>query len=592
MDYGLHPYLLINNMDLKSKADESSFIWNPIKEKADADLLSQPLKPADPDGWLWEILDRTKERILRGCIVYKVTGDDRYLEAMKKQLWCLIDEWPWIEKYHHEEVKLEADLRTGIIMYTLGLVYDWMYVDFSMEDRKRVLSAIIDKGYPMLKKDIEADAFYLTSYGNNWLAVMLGGFAAAALATIDENRYSSEILDLALERTKIMSTFVGADGAWEEGPFYWGGIAFLIMFFDIIDSLPGSKTNLLKTESLLKTSEFPIYMNMPSGGRANFSDAHYFQDHNASYLFSVMAKIAQNPNYQWAFKEFRNVSEFSKPELEKIEIRDFRPPEETYQFLAYDENLKAEYPDKWPLFKLFQGDTYGFIASRNGFGRNDKGLTLCANGGTNGTNHHQLDIGQIIMTYNKFNFIYDPGYGRAFFLDDGQKVSRQNYFAKSSMGHNIVTINGENQIDSPKARGAIRNCVSNEYMDLFEIELTTAYENCDCAVRMVKRRRDLDIIEVEDFFNLAAYLPLRLAWFYRGEARIEDENTVMVQSPAGMCRIIIESVEQLTIALESYSEKGYMDRNNKPIYPEVYNYIYINVEPGLKHHLKTTFYFT
>jgi oligo-alginate lyase len=297
-----HPYLLLHGVDLKTKAEKCGFIWNPILEKADADITSPPFVPENPEGWLWEILDKTKERILRGCIVYKVTGDERYLNSMKKQLWCLIDEWPWIENFCHKEIGLEADLRTGIIMFTLGLVYDWMYDDFSAFETNRLLSAIVDKGYPMLKKDIKADAFYLTSFGNNWLAVMLGGYAVAAYATMGECAFSQEIINLALERTQIMATYVGDDGAWEEGPFYWGGIAFLILFFDIVGSVPDATTNLLHMDRLEKTSMFPIYMNMPSGGRANFSDAHYYQDHNASFLFSVMARSAQNKNYQWAFK--------------------------------------------------------------------------------------------------------------------------------------------------------------------------------------------------------------------------------------------------------------------------------------------------
>jgi len=592
MKYGNHPYLLINDMNLVEKSKNCKFIWNPILKKANQDLISPPIIPDDPDGWLWEILDKTKERILRGCIVYKVTEDRRYFEAMKKQLWCLIDEWPWIEKFHHEEVNLEADLRTGIIMYTLGLVYDWMYNDFSAKEKKKLLSAIVDKGYPMLKKDIEANAFYLTSYGNNWLAVMLGGYAVAAYATIDDCSFSTEIINLAIERTKIMATYVGDDGAWEEGPFYWGGIAFLIMFFDIVDSLPKSTEKLLTSDALNKTCMFPIYMNMPSGGRANFSDALYYQDHNASYLFSVMARTTQNPQYQWAFNEFRTVAEESKPELIKVDINDFRPVEETYQFLSYDTILTTDYPSQWPLFKVFQGDTYGFIASRSGFGRDDDGLVLCANGGTNGTNHHQLDIGQVIMTFNKHNFIYDPGYGRAFYLDDRTRVNRQNYFAKSSMGHNIVTINGANQIDSPKAKGIIRNCVSKTDMDLFEINMTSAYDNCDCGIRMVKRRRGLDIVEIEDFYNLSEELPVRLAWFYKGDAKIYNGNSVIIKTPDGDCKILIESKLEASITLESYSEAGYLNRSYKPIFPEVYKYISINVQPGLKHHLKTTFYFT
>lgn len=304
-----------------------------------------------------------------------------------------------------------------------------------------------------------------------------------------------------------------------------------------------------------------------------------------------MARAAKNPVYQWSFKEFRNVSEYSKPELKKIGINDFRPPEEIYQFLSYDEKLKPAYPSDWPLFKLFQGENYGFATSRSGFGREDNGLVLCANGGTNGTNHHQLDIGQIIITYNKHNFIFDCGYGRAFYLDTGEKVNHQNYFTRSSMGHNIVTIDGQNQIDSSKAHGFIKNCVSNKDMDLFEIEKTSAYENCKFATRMIKRRRDLDIVEVEDFFNLTDVLPVRLAWFYKGEAIIEDKNTVTIKSEESICRLVIESSAKMQITLDSYSEEGYIDRAENPLNTDIYKFICINVEPSLKHHLKTNFYF-
>ncbi|MDX1358601.1 MAG: heparinase II/III family protein, partial [Clostridia bacterium] len=424
-----------------------------------------------------------------------------------------------------------------------------------------------------------------------WLAVMLGGYAVAALATVDECSYSKDIIELALERTRIMAGHVGDDGAWEEGPFYWGGIAFLLMFFHIIDSLPRSSTGLMKMDRLEKTALFPIYMNMPPCGRANFSDAHYYQDHNASYLFSLMAASCKNTYYQWAFHEFREVAPESIPELKKIEINDFRSPEETFQFLVYDQNVNPHPPDL-PLFKVFQGKAYGFLASRSGFGRSDTGLVICANGGTNGTNHHQLDIGQIIMAYNRFNFISDPGYGRAFFLPDGSKINRQNYFAKSSMGHNIVTINGNNQIDSPEARGIIRNCVSNNAMDLFEIEMSSAYSQCSFAVRMVKRLKKADVVEIDDYFNLDSALPIRLAWFYRGHAEIIDGSTVKITSAAGICRLTIDSDVEFRLSSDSYSEKGFMDRNNQPLPPEEYPFIKIEAMPSKKHHLKTTFYFS
>ena len=266
-----HPYLYISKFDLKEKSNANQKQFDEILKKANTDLTTPPLFPDDIKGWLYDILDRTKERILRNCIVYKITGETKYFESMKKQLFCLIDDWPWIEKYHKDTLKLKADLRTGIIMFTLGLVYDWMYNDFTAEEKLKVYNAITIKGFNLLKKDIKKKAFYLTSYGNNWLAIMLGGYCIAALATYNENSYSKEIYNLAMEKTQTMLGNLGKDGAWEEGPFYWGGISFLIMFFDIISSIP-TVPNFLDSDSIKNTPLFPIYMNMPPCGRANFSD--------------------------------------------------------------------------------------------------------------------------------------------------------------------------------------------------------------------------------------------------------------------------------------------------------------------------------
>jgi hypothetical protein len=589
MKFGEHPYLLIGNMDLKSKAAKCEFLWDPILEKAEADLISEPILPEDFSGWLWEDLDRTKERILRDCIAYKVTDNDKYFESMKRQLWCLIDEWPWIEKFHHEEVKLEADLRTGIIMFTLGLVYDWMYCDLTPDERTMIRDSITVKGFEMLKKDIANDAFYLTSYGNNWLAVMLGGFAVASLAIHDESDYAKEIVKLAVERTRKMADHVGMDGAWEEGPFYWGGIAFLIMFFDILDSLPGSEWQFLDLKQLKETCMFPLYMNMPGGGRANFSDAHFNQDHNAAHLFSVMARITKKPGFQWAFHQFRNVAEESIPELVAIDIKDHRPMEETYQFLSYDETLEPAYPSDLPHLKLFQGETYGFVSSRSGFGRYDKGLVLCANGGTNGTNHHQLDIGQIVMVYNTYNFISDPGYGRAFYLENGKRVDRQNYFAKSSMGHNIVTIDGLNQIDSPDAHGFIEIMEDGPEKHEFKISMDSAYEKCLKAERTVERSLTKNTVTVTDNFSLVENCPSRLSWFYEGKAEIVDPYTVRIIINNSVCLLKLESTTAFKMSLESYSENGMLDRNSKPMAPVEYPYICITLDESESLHIQSTF---
>jgi len=583
-----HPYLYISKFNLKEKAITNHAQFNKLLEKANVDLLLPPLIPEDPKGWLYDILDRTKERILRGCIVYKVTKEEKYFNCMKEQLFCLIDEWPWIEKFHKDKLNLNADLRTGIIMFTLGLVYDWMYNDFTDFERGKVYKAIAVKGFNLLKKDIKKNAFYLTSYRNNWLAIMLGGYCIAALATYNENRFSKIIYDMAMEKTKIMANNIGKDGAWEEGPFYWGGISFLIMFFDIISSID-FVPNFLNMKSIKNTPLFPIYMNMPPSGRANFSDAHYHQDHNSIYILATIARITKNPHYQWAFHEFNEVAKESHSQLKKLNITQFRPQEETYQFLTYDSTLSPKYPYTYEPFKVFKSPTYGFISSRTNFGRNDDKTVMCVNAGTNGTNHHQLDIGQIIITSNKENIIVDTGYGMAYYFKDKTKTTIQNYFAKNSFGHNIVTIGNKNQTDSSSAYGKITEAYRKDHANYFTIDLTNAYENTKKAIRKIIHKDN--IIMVIDDFILLEPDSAKLRWFFNGDLLLANNKFIITNKNTLLEGNVSTSLDtSFSCSSAFFSDEGCIDRANKKLPETHYPYMQFYSPSSIHHVFHTTFY--
>ncbi|MBN2851464.1 MAG: heparinase II/III family protein [Clostridia bacterium] len=584
-----HPYMYITHMNLSEKAEKNLFLYQPLIDKANQDLLSPLLFPENTEGWLYDILDLTKERILRNCIVYKITKNQIYLDSMKKQLFLLIDQWPWIEKFHSEKLKLNADLRTGIIMFTLGLVYDWMFDDFDMAERAVLYDAITIRGFNLLKKDIRNKAFYLDAYHNNWMAVMIGGYCIAALATFNENDYSKEIYKMTIEKIPKMIDCLGHDGAWEEGPFYWGGISFLIMFLDIMSSVE-NVPNYLYRESFFKTPLFPIYMNMPPCGRANFSDAHYYQDHNSTHIFATMARLAKNPYYQWAFHEFRTVAAESIEPLKKLQVNNIRPQEETYQFLTYDDSIHPKYPYIYENFKVFQGENYGFISSRTNLGRNDSKTVLCANAGTNGTNHHQLDIGQVIITSHKENFICDPGYGLAYKFSDGTNTNMQNYFAKNSFGHNIVTIGRRNQIDSKKAHGIITEAYRKDDTNYFTIDVTKAYYNVKKAFRKIIHRNDFIII-IDDF-SLLTSDEASLRWFFNGNLIMENSKFIIETPEAKLLGEVTSSTHSMVSCSSSfYSDEGCLDRADQLLEPKQYPYMEFDLERSKHHVFNTTFTF-
>ena len=308
-----HPYLLIADQPrpyaqtpagLRRKSKESGPLWKPIRRRAQADLGAPALFPDDVDGWLFDIVDRAKDRILRSALVFLVSQDKRFLATVKEQVWDIIDRWPWVERYHREVVGLNADLRTGVIMQVLGLVYDWLQPHLSLRERTRIVDAI-RRGMAMLAEDRKQDAFYLSAYGSNWLAVMLGGFGTAALATYHEIPESPEIVGLSIERTEKMLKRIGEDGGWEEGVFYWAGLVNLGAFFHVVASATRGGLNFLKEDRLRRTCYFPLYFSMAPKGRADFGDAHFAFDSSGAPLFALMASVCQDPVLQWAFWEYR-----------------------------------------------------------------------------------------------------------------------------------------------------------------------------------------------------------------------------------------------------------------------------------------------
>ena len=362
---------------LREKANRLPSLWNTIVRKSERALGSPPLVPPDPDGWLYDILDLASERMIRSALVYLVTGDRRYRESALLQARCIIVDWPWIERYHAEKVGLHADLRTGVILYSIAILYDWLHDELDSSYRTLFIEAF-KRAFDLYKRDLDADAFYFTSYGSNWLAVMLGGYGAAALALGNDLPGCDVILDLSIQRCDGMLDRIGRDGGWEEGVFYWGGLVRLAKFYHLLYTAGDSEIETIRDPRFVETCYFPIYMSMAPNGRADFGDARFPFDHAGAPLFALIAAVARDEALQWAYHEYReNVN--GEKQLE-MGIGEIRPDDETYQFICLDPGLASSRPTDKPMSRLFQNETYGFYVSRNGWGRSDESLTIAAKG--------------------------------------------------------------------------------------------------------------------------------------------------------------------------------------------------------------------
>lgn len=607
---GEHPYLLISAAprpftrtldELKAKRTACPGVWRPLAGRIRADLETPPLFPENVRGWLWDILDATKERLLRDSLAYLFTHRKRYLQCVKDQLWSLIDHWPWIEDFNAPR-GMHADLRTGVIMRTLGLVYDWLYPHLTESEKSRILTAMSEKGYAALQRDYDNDVHYFTGYGSNWLSCMLGGFGTAALATIHDLEKSGFVAELAVERCARMLEHVGLDGGWEEGPFYWGGVVNLALFFDIVRSATQGSVNYLNDERLKNTGYFPIYTAMAPNGRADFSDADYWYDHGGAAVFPLIASTDRNPHFQWAYREYRSPARETR-EILKLRyagmknIAAHRPEEETLQFVSYDPSIESQVPDKdFPLGRLFQTENYGFAVSRNGWGRRDDGVVVAAKGGNNGADHHQQDIGQLIVSAYRERYLKDLGYGNsAGFFPSGERIGYEGDFHKLTSGHNVVMIGGREQVNDASARGVIEDFrTDNEIGDSYTIDCTTAYGDvCRRGRRTVLHLRP-DVLVVHDNFDLVEPEVATLRWHYDGEAEIDDLGHFVITGLRGKCigRVVYLSGEAVEYTKGVHEQVGWISRASEALEDEYHRYVQIKARSSVRHVFISVFHFT
>lgn len=502
----------LRNSDAQGKA-----IWDRVLQSArqaaqEGPIIAAPeTMSADPA--------RTLDRVWRLGLAYHATGDALYADAARRQARAIVQDWcEWIHPESKAQLKLTTDLRTGITVHALGLIYDWFYERLDAGEREAVTAAIRKRGFlPWLK-----DRIALTHYKSNWCACIAGGMGVAAMATIEDIPESPEIAALAAEHVPRMLEGFGPDGGWEEGASYWDGTALLIDYLDALRTATGGKVDHLSDPRLRRTCWFPIFFTMPPDGLADFADG-YYRDAFRPRAFAAVAAANRDPVLQWACRQAM--------------ARDCDPcPEKTLLF--YDPGVEARPPDSTAgLSRAFRD--VGWVAIRNSWDDADDRPVIAAKAGDNrhgGCQH--LDVGNLIVSAGGGKLLADYGYGNGRpawtwrQTPDEEGRCRWNDPLYSTPGHNVVVIAGRNQ--RLEGAGTISAFRDDGSVAAVTLDCTGAYDGVRSVLRMIVHRRP-DLLVVVDAVSLEQPEPAWLSW-HLPDVRVTeaqpDESVVAGLLPA------------------------------------------------------------
>lgn len=492
-----HPYLLFDQESKENLLREIDS--NPdLKEIYDRQILEgyrflkMPIDDQIPGGGdLSRFFSGNEMRRFMGlhygaalnlAFVYQLTGEEKYADKafLHAEMLCRLESW--VHQFHEfpqiydrvwpwnvadDQVVFSYDLQSARIATHMALVYDWIYTAMNKDQRNRIRGALLEKAITRVRGNFEYH-WWASAYRCNWSGICYSGAGIASLALLTEDPHLTDVVATAYNGVSHMLDEIGPDGGWQEGRGYWAyGVGHSMWFMDAVKRLSGEKYNLFQHTRLKdKPADFPLYT-LP----ANFGDGRSGPVGDSWFINKLVTETGDQ-TAAWYSEEF------------------VRPGSSIYDLIWPKSTIKGVEPGV--KSKYFSGIDWATM--RSSF-HNDASFTIACKAGLNDDPHHgHLDCGQFILSYKGDPFIKD--HGSAKYDDFYFSAERWDYIEASSRGHNVIYVNGEEQIsaklkDQPWKEGIggnIDNLYTSDSMDYLSM---TGLQNAYPGVEMSSWQREI-----------------------------------------------------------------------------------------------------
>ena len=442
-----HPYLLFDRQGMQ-KMQQDTEADPHLKEIRDRILreayryLKMPVDQNMPEGGdasrffsgneMRRFMSLHYSAALNLAFTYQLTGNKDYAEMAFRhaEMLCRLESWvypfhefpqiydrvwPW--NVDDDQVVFSYDLQTARIATHLALVYDWIYTALDKARRDRLRGALLEKAITRVRGNLDYH-WWSTAYRCNWSGICYSGAGLASLALLTEDPQLTDLVAEAYDGVSGMLDELGPDGGWQEGRGYWAyGIGHSMWFMDAVKRLTGGKYNLFQHPGLKENpADFPLYTMT-----ANFGDGRSGPVGDSWFINKLVTETGDQ-TAAWYGEKF-----ISKGH-------------EVFDLIWPAPPVKGVEPDQ--KSKHFRGIDWAIL--QNSF-MDDSTFTIACKAGYNDDPHHgHLDCGHFILSYAGEDFIRDAG--KATYDDFYFSSERWDYVEASSEGHNVIHVNGENQI--------------------------------------------------------------------------------------------------------------------------------------------------
>ncbi len=352
------------------------------------------------------------DNLLSCAYAYKMRGQSKYLAKVRSDLAkvCSFSNW------------IPSGLGIGEISMAMGLAYDWLYYDLTLEERKTAHKAMVDKGIrPMFN-----DSYNVQRVGN-WNQINLGGVSVASLAVYEKDKnICVQQLEKALDgNLNGVTGIYSPDGNYAEGLGYWEyGGGYQAVFLSCLKGIFGSTAGIAEVPGFMDSGEYALYMHGTMNTTFTYNDGGGTKD---PFLLTSWWFAAQNDDPTLMYCERRRLYD-DKSVMNKDVYKNttIDGTEQPYRLLApmvvmlRDFDMESR-PVNPPTREVWSGQgEKPVVMVRRGWNFDENDVFLGMMGGlansmrTSKTAHAHMDAGAFVFEAEGVRWSDDimrPGYG-------------------------------------------------------------------------------------------------------------------------------------------------------------------------------------
>ncbi len=477
-----HPYLFFTEEE--KPAIQSRIKYDPASGKVMAGLLAQGFRyvrmpflsrPAtelehprfDREGnEAREYMSMIVDGMMTCAFLYQMTGEEQYARRGAEFAMAVCDLPEWVGGAHRfdiiyprvwpwnvpdDQVVFSFDISAAGKASSLATAYDWLYPALTKHQRDKIRGALLEKAITRVRGNDEF-FWWSTAYRCNWSAICYSGLGVAALALLGEHPQLADVVALAYNRISRSFDEIDPDGGWQEGRGYYSYMLHeSVEFMDALKRATRGRYDLFRHS---KIAEHPIRF-LLYAQTASFGDSDGSPSEAPSMVNKLVAETQDNEG-AWYRKTF------------------LREGSSIYDILWPTTDVSPIAPKT--RSKHFRGIDWAILGTD--FTSQDAMTVACKAGMNNDPHHGHLDCGSFILTWNGVPFIRDIGkmeYDEFYFNED-----RYDYLYGSSVGHNVIHVNGETQDVAKKKNSPWKESVGGKIVE-FRTSPTQDYVRIDAT---------------------------------------------------------------------------------------------------------------